>query len=248
MSGDRVVVLFRSGDESDPYEEALADAGYRGISVPVLEFEFVHSKELREVLEHPRNYDGMIFTSPRAVDAVASAMSWLPTENVIWHTKSIFAVGPKTAAELRKIGFEPTGDGSGSADMLSEHIAACTFKRSLLFLCGNRRRDELPDKLREAAIDFEELCVYHSHRKESLDLTAYAEPAWLVFFSPSGVQAVRGDGRLDLNSVRIAAIGETTGEALKQDGLRVEAIARSPTPDALTEALAAADGLLQSPR
>lgn len=244
MSGSRKVLLFRSGDESDPYEEALAEAGYTAVSVPVLEFEFVHSEELREALEHPRSYDGLIFTSPRAVEAVASAMSWLPTENIMWHSKPIFAAGPKTAAELRQIGFEPTGERSGSADMLLEHITACEFKRPLLFLCGNRRRDELPDALRQAAIDFEELCVYQSHPKESLDLTAYADPAWVVFFSPSGVQAVRDEGRLDLNSVRIAAIGKTTGEALKKDGFRVEAIARSPTPDAVAEALAAADAPL----
>lgn len=248
MSGSRVVILFRSGDESDPYEDALAEAGYTGISVPVLEFEFVHPDGLREALEHPRSYDGLIFTSPRSVEAMASAMSWLPAENMMWHSKAIFAIGPKTAAELRQIGFEPTGEGSGSADMLAEHIAACEFKRPLLFLCGNRRRDELPDRLREAAIDFEELCVYHSHPKESLDLTVNVDPAWVVFFSPSGMQAVRDEGRLDLDSVRIAAIGETTGEALRGDGLRVDAIARSPTPTALTEALATADALRQSPR
>lgn len=241
MNRPRTVYLFRSGDESDPYEEALADAGYAGISIPVLTFETVNAEKLREALEHPRSYDGLIFTSPRAVEAVASAMSWLPTENVMWHSKSIFAVGPKTASELRQIGFEPTGEGSGSAEMLSEHIAACEFTRPLLFVCGNRRRDDLPDTLREAAIDLEELCVYQSQSRESLDLAAYPEPEWVVFFSPSGVHVVQKDDRLDVDSVRIAALGETTAGALEDAGFHVDAIAREPTPNALVEALTAAD-------
>lgn len=241
MTERRIVYLFRSGDESDAYEEALDEAGYTGISISVLTFESVHADELREALEHPRSYDGMIFTSPRAVEALASAMGWLPTENVMWHAKSIFAVGPKTAHELRQIGFEPTGEGSGSAGMLAEHIAAGAFERPLLFLCGNRRRDELPDSLRRAGIDIEELCVYESHPRQTLDLTSHPKPDWVVFFSPSGIQAVMPGGYIDFSAVHVAAIGETTAEALRSGGLQVDAIAGAPTPDALVQALLAAD-------
>ncbi len=239
MTPRRIVYLFRSGDESDPYEEALAEIEYSSISIPVLAFEFVHAEDLREALEHPRRYDGLIFTSPRAVEAVASAISWLPTENILWHSKLVFAVGPKTASELRQIGFEPIAAESGSADMLATQIAAREFRRPLLFLCGSRRRDELPDKLRRTGIDFEELCVYESRPRARLDLPSHPDPDWVAFFSPSGVQAVIEDGRLDLHSMRIAAIGETTANALADFPL--QAVARAPTPEALAQAIAAAD-------
>src|SRR5690606_36881207 len=100
--GKRSVVLFRSSGESDRFEMRLQEAGFAARSIPVLEFEFVHTEALRKALEHPRDYDGLIFTSPRAVEALVSAMTWLPTENVAWHSKSIFAVGPATAAELKR--------------------------------------------------------------------------------------------------------------------------------------------------
>lgn len=239
MTRERIVFLCRSGDESDAYEAALAEAGYRAISIPVLHFEMVNQNDLREALEHPQSYDGLIFTSPRAVEAMAGAMPWLPTENVLWHMKPIFAVGPKTASELRRIGFEPTGEDSGTAAMLFEHIAASRFARPLLFLCGNRRRADLPDALRAADIKFDELCVYETHPLTDLEFSAHPAPDWVVFFSPSGVDAVLEDGRLDLSSVRIAAIGETTADALR--GFEIEAIARRPTPDSLVEAIAGAD-------
>lgn len=242
MSPDRVVFLFRSGDECDPYEVALAEAGYAGIPISVLDFEFVHSETLRAALEHPRSYDGMIFTSPRAVEAVASAMPWLPSENMLWHSKSVFAVGPRTAFELRRIGFEPVGESSGSADMLAEHISAIEFEKPLLFLCGNRRRDELPDRLRDAGIDMEELCVYETHPRTRLDLPDHLTPDWVVFFSPSGIDAVLADGRLDLSSTRIATIGSTTAAS---SPVPVHAVADSPTPDALVLAIVAADASIE---
>ena len=239
MTRERIVFLCRSGDESDAYEAALEEAGYRAISIPVLRFEMVNQKDLRDALEHSQSYDGLIFTSPRAVEAMASAMPWLPTENVLWHMKPIFAVGPKTASELRRIGFEPTGEDSGTAAMLFEHIAARRFERPLLFLCGSRRRPDLPDSLREAGIKFDELCVYETHPRKDLEFQAHPAPDWVVFFSPSGVEAVVEDGSLDISAARIAAIGETTADALR--AFKVHAVARTPTPDALVDAVTATD-------
>lgn len=235
------VVLFRSGDEADPYEEALRDAGYVCQSVPVLRFEFVNERELRNALEHPRSYDGLILTSPRAVEALTMAMPWLPTENVVWHAKAIFAVGPRTASELRAIGFDPTGEGSGSAEMLAEYVLHRDFERPLLFLCGDRRRDTLPSRLRECGITLEELCIYESHERTDLALASRPSPDWAVFFSPSGVEAVQRDQGWDLTRLRIAAIGETTSEALRSKGISVHAVAEEPTPDALALAIRVAD-------
>lgn len=234
------VVLFRAGDESDPYEAGLQEAGYDCECVPVLEFKFVNESELRQALENPRSYDGLVVTSPRAVEALTNAMSWLPTENVLWHTKAMFAVGPRTASELRRIGFNPTGEGSGSAEMLSEYIVHQDFERPLLFLCGNRRRDTLPALLSAHGVPFEELCVYASEERAELSLAARPLPDWVVFFSPTGVMVVLHDGGWDLAKVRIAAIGETTAVAVRVRGYRVGATAAEPTPDALVRAMVAA--------
>lgn len=236
MKPRNVVWLFRSGEDSDPYESALSDAGFDARSVPVLEFEWVNTRELRRALEHPKQYDGLVFTSPRAVEAFADAMPWLPSENVVWHGKSFFAVGPRTADELRRIGFDPEGEEAGSGDLLARYILGKQFEKPLLLLCGDRRRDELPDRLNAEGVALEEVCVYRTVLKDTLDLDSLPSPDWVVFFSPSGIEAVT-NADVDLSRPRIAAIGTTTASALEAYGHRVDAIAQEPSPGGVAAAI-----------
>jgi uroporphyrinogen-III synthase len=235
-------LLLRSGDESDPYEEALEADGFAVDSLAVLSFDVVHGEALRSALEHPNSYDGLILTSPRAVDALGDALPWLPAENMLWHNKASFAVGPRTADALRSIGFEPQGEESGSAEMLADLICGLTFRRPLLFLCGNRRREVLPDRLHEAGVDFEEICVYVSRPRSDLNWPIGRRPDWIVFFSPSGYEAVRQAHRANLGGARIAAIGATTAAALRSDGWEVAAVAMEPSPAGLRAAIRSAAG------
>ncbi len=208
----------------------------------VLEFDFVHREALRDALEQPNSYDGLIFTSPRAVEAVGDAMPWLPSENVRWHDKSVFAIGSATADALRAIGFDSRGEESGSAEALADFIASRSFDRPLLFLCGDRRREVLPTRLRASGIEVEELCVYESRSRSPLEWPADRKPEWVVFFSPSGYEAVSEISSELLRHVRIAAIGPVTAETLRGNGLDVAAVAGEPSPGALAAAIRAAAG------
>jgi len=70
--------------------------------------------------------------------------------------------------------------------------------RKLLFLCGDRRLDDLPNtlKIHDDLISLKELVVYKTSLNQSLDelrdLLNRADPTqlWLCFFSPSGVEAL----------------------------------------------------------
>lgn len=232
-----LVLLLRSGGARDPFERAFRKEGFDVRSIPVLEFDFVNPDGLREALEHPNNYDGLIFTSPRAVDAIGEAMPWLPSENVLWHNKSVYAVGSGTAEALRSIGFEPDGEESGSAETLANIISKRSFDRPLLFLSGDRRRDVLPTRLRSAGIQIEELCVYENRSRSPVGWPTEQVPDWVVFFSPSGFEAIREEWEERLRGVRIAAIGPTTAEVLGSAGVVVATVAGEPSPRALVEAL-----------
>jgi uroporphyrinogen-III synthase len=122
--------------------------------------------------------------------------------------------------------------------------------RPLLFLCGDTRRDELPTCLAQHSVPLEELVVYTSSSAATCDavmLSAIpaplASPAWLVFFSPRGVQAAL-DGRLHLRwpGARRAAIGPTTAEALAACAALgpAHAVAVAPNASALCVAILAA--------
>lgn len=239
-----LVYLLREAEESDPYEESLEAAGFRARSFPVLAFRLVRQEELREALGHPSAYSGLILTSPRAVEALSEAMVWLPHQQPAWHAKHVFAVGPCTAAALEEIGFEPEGEESGSGGLLaayiSQRVQAEGLEEPLLFLCGSRRREELPEHLQKEGIPFEELCVYETLLRTDLGFPDRVVPDWVVFFSPSGVEAARQAQGLDWSAVRRAALGPTTAAALEEAGWKPQAVAAEPTPEALADALRSA--------
>ncbi len=227
------VVLLRSGSEPDPYVRAFAAAGMEATCVPVLAFAFPHQEALRARLRRPEDYEGLICTSPRAVRALEEALAEGGVDAGAWRAKTAYAVGPKTAAALRALGFAPEGEESGSAEALAAVIA----NKKQLFLCGNRRRDTLPDALGEAGIPFDELVVYETRTRMDVALPEGREGDWLVFFSPSGVEAIESAPGADPSRYRKAAIGATTAAALEEHGWTAEAVADAPTPSALVRAI-----------
>lgn len=235
MPGPPDVVLLRSADEQDPYVEAFAEEELRAVCVPVLRFAFPHQDMLRERLEERARYTALVVTSPRVTRALAPLFEAEPDLEAAWEGAPVYAVGPKTAAGLKGLGLRPLGANAGNADALAEQIVEEGPEASLLFLCGNRRRDTLPNRLREAGIPFDEQVVYETHLRTDLELP----PAtWLSFFSPSGWKAVQ-QSEVDLTSYRIAAIGPTTAGALRDVGLSVEAVADTPSPEGLVLAIRA---------
>ena len=238
-----LVHLFRSPAEPDPYEAALEEAGFRCRSIPVLDFEFVDQEALRAALSHPDRYGGLLLTSPRAAEALAEALSGLPGQAVIWSAKPAFVVGPRTSERLRRLGFQPQGEHAGKAEALADVLEemAAKIDEPLLFLCGNRRRETLPERLRRSGLAFEECIVYHTYTQTSPELPEEA-PDWMVFFSPSGVEAVLRTSRVETWGARVAAIGPTTAEALEQAGLPADVVAEAPTPEALVQAVTASEG------
>lgn len=237
MSSQPLVLLLREPASPDPYEEALRANGFRASSVPVLAFDHVGQDRLQEVLSSPEKYGGLIATSPRSVRSLAGVWPRTP-ESQRWLAMPAYVVGPRTAEEMRRLGFEPVGEEAGSADVLAPLIAPSPLP--LVFLCGNRTRHVLPRRLRTAGIPFEPVLVYSTHLRDDLDFTGMERPSWVVFFSPSGLEAARHATGLDLNQIRRAAIGPTTADALESAGLPPDAVADAPDPEALARALASA--------
>lgn len=243
--GHTQVVLLRSAREDDPYEDAFRQAGFTVRCQPVLAFDQVNTAQLREKMVHPDHYAGLILTSPRAVEALEQVLGRLPERRASsWHHKSAFAVGPRTAETLQALGFSPKGQQSGSGRKLAAYINQHTFEAPLLFLCGSRRREELPALLKNGGTAYEELCVYKTRLRTDVDVTRPSVPEWLVFFSPSGVNALQRSGGEALHErVRIAAIGPTTASAAREAGWSVDAVADRPAPDALCQAVQTASRL-----
>ncbi|XP_033698023.1 uroporphyrinogen-III synthase isoform X5 [Tursiops truncatus] len=177
-------------------------------------------------LSHPEGYGGLIFTSPRAVEAVELCLE------------------KDNKTEVNKIGLHTEGENCGNAGKLAEYI--CSRESSalpLLFPCGTLKREILPKMLKDKGIPVESLTVYQTipHPGIQGNLNSYYSqqgiPASITFFSPSGlthslkhIQELSGD---NIDQIKFVAIGPTTAHALAAQGLPVSCTAESPTPQAL---------------
>ncbi|MEX0821612.1 MAG: uroporphyrinogen-III synthase [Rhodothermales bacterium] len=241
-----LAVLLRSGDEDDPYEAAFSEQGFDVRSIPVLAFKLVNLDKLRDLISRPDEYSGLMLTSPRAVDALGEVLLRGSVFLERWRGKPVFVVGSRTADGVRALGLDPVGEGSGSAQVLARLILSEPIHNQLLFLSGDRRLDELPSTLRDAGTPFAELCVYETRLRPEIDWPVDRPVDWIVFFSPSGIEAVEGTDPGLLEAVHVAAIGETTATALRDRGVEVDAVATEPNAQALSEAVRAAYDRIRS--
>ncbi|XP_042314411.1 uroporphyrinogen-III synthase [Sceloporus undulatus] len=253
--GERKLTLREDGETGYEDEIGAQELGLHGLEatlIPVLAFEFISLQAFYEKLSCPEKYCGLIFTSPRAVEAVRICLEdtskkedWKNCLREKWNTKSIYVVGKATAGLVTELGLIPQGENCGNAEKLSGYICSRESPSSLplLFPCGALKRETLPTVLREKGIALEGLTVYRTTQHPDLQtsLSNYflqqGVPASVAFFSPSGVkyclkQILKLFGDF-IPQVKFAAIGPTTAEALEAERISVSCTARSPTPQDL---------------
>nr|XP_020460852.1 uroporphyrinogen-III synthase [Monopterus albus]XP_020460853.1 uroporphyrinogen-III synthase [Monopterus albus]XP_020460854.1 uroporphyrinogen-III synthase [Monopterus albus]XP_020460855.1 uroporphyrinogen-III synthase [Monopterus albus]XP_020460856.1 uroporphyrinogen-III synthase [Monopterus albus] len=241
----------------DPYIKELASYGLHATLIPVLSFKFVSLNTLSDKLFQPEKHGGLIFTSPRAVEAVKMCLEaeermeeWTQSVKDKWNNKSIYVVGKATAALVKNLGLNPLGEDTGTAERLSHVILEREDKNipPLFFPCGSIKREVLPIALRENAMPLETLTVYQTVEHPDLEknlknyFTEQGIPASIAFFSPSGVkfclEVVQRLSGEQLTQIKFAAIGPTTQDAMTAEGLCVSCTAEKPTAEHLAAAIA----------
>ncbi|XP_008312318.1 uroporphyrinogen-III synthase isoform X9 [Cynoglossus semilaevis] len=254
-----VLLLKEPKDEfgPDPYITALATHGHKATLIPVLSFKFVSLNTLADKVFQPEKHGGLIFTSPRAVEAVKMCLEaedrreeWNRSVKDKWKTKSIYVVGKATAALVRNLGLDPVGEDTGTADVLSRVIIEREDRniRPLFFPCGSIKREVLPTALRDNGVPLETLTVYQTAEHPDLEknlknfFEEQGSPGSVAFFSPSGVKfcldVIRRLSGDQLTQIKFAAIGTTTGDAMAAEGLCVSCTAEKPTAEHLAAVIA----------
>ncbi|XP_023601026.1 uroporphyrinogen-III synthase [Myotis lucifugus] len=164
----------------------LQELGLRGLEatlIPVLSFEFLSLPTFWEKLSRPEGYGGLIFTSPRAVEAVELSLEqdgksevWKKSLREAWSAKPVYVVGNATASLVKKLGLEAEGESSGNAEKLAECI--CSREPPalpLLFPCGALKGEVLPQMLKDKGIPMESIIVYQKipHPGIQVNLDSY---------------------------------------------------------------------------
>lgn len=191
-------------------KKPLIDAGFKlmeydAISIEPLDFKI------------PDKVENAIFTSKNTVERVQSSE---------FRVQSCFCVGRKTKALLEQNGFDVIASADYGKD-LANIITEKYPDRKYTFFCGNRRRDELPDILKENNIVFEEIQVY---KTELNPKKIEGKFDGILFFSPSGVEGFCLEN--DLRNSVAFCIGRTTAKEAKTHTDRI-IVAEEPTIESL---------------
>ena len=251
------VLLFKSEKSEaglvDPYRKALENSALRCTTyfTPVLRFEPNKAglQQLRQLLQNDPP-TALALTSPRASEALALVLA----ENTLDLRKvTLYVVGAATAKPLTALGFSVCGENAGSAKKLGEIIVGAKEKQ-VLFLCGDKRRDDLPEVLARGGVECSEVVVYGSVLVEEVDIPPVFTnrqqgkelELWCVFFSPSGLDCICKDhnmGKIQpISGIKVGAIGQTTASAVENKaslGFTLCAVAEKPNPKSLVQSLEA---------
>lgn len=149
----------------------------------------------------------VVFTSMNAVDAVvAQQKGRVPG----WR---VFCVGQATAKQVEAAFGKTAIAGTAPAAVpLAQLMVAHNPPGRVVFLCGNLRRDELPDILRHHGVEVREVQVYQTQMLPQKVESGYDG---ILFFSPSAAQSFFSSNRPPASTV-LFAIGDTTARELKR--------------------------------
>ena len=192
-------------------ERLVEEALQEGISIDEISFietEAVQSIEVQQEIEQAATKSTtIVFTSMNAVEAVAE---YIDEEKPDW---TIYCMGQTTQQLVKKFFGEESIAGTGdNASDLAALVAEEAYTDEVIFFCGDQRRDELPDILRNNDMEVTEITVYHTIATPHAIKKNYNG---ILFFSPSAVDSFFSVNKITKPAM-LFAIGNTTAAAIKK--------------------------------
>jgi uroporphyrinogen III methyltransferase/synthase len=246
----RRIMVTRPRGQAERLALALEELGADVIEFPTIRIAPPSSYEgLDRAVRSLERYDWLLFTSANGVRAFFSRLLSAGKDARALHRCRVAAIGPETAAELRRRGIV--------ADVIPREFraegllaalepASMRGKRALLPR-ASEARDILPRMLRERGVEVDVVEAYRA-------VPASGDLAWaeellssgaidLVSFTSSSTVRYfvglfdKGEMRAKLGGVRAACIGPVTAATASELGLQVPVVAGDYTAAGLTEAI-----------
>lgn len=241
MSKD-TVVLTASAGAFPGLAAALAEMSIQLETRPLLRFEPpVDWGPLDTALARRGGYEAVALTSPRAAQAFAERIELC---GIVWDQAApeVWVVGSATEEALRgkapvrkpKTAPEP---GSGTAASLARAMLKAGVGSPVLFPCGDRRRDELPELLHTHGIQVDEVVCYRSVLASREQARAAMAGSTVVVVASPSVAALLAEACPAPPRPRLIAIGSTTAEAAQAAGWPPATSAAEPSTPALAASI-----------
>ncbi len=208
----------------------IRNAAEKNIWIDVLPFiatEPIENVEVQQEIENALILSATVaFTSMNAVEAVAG---FLLDDQPDW---KIYCIGNNTRQLAKKhFGDQSIAGFANDATTLAELIIDESETEELIFFCGNRRRNELPDLLKHKGIAVEEIVVYETTAISNIVKKEYNG---ILFFSPSAVESFFDVNKVSENTV-FFAIGKTTAATIRKFATNKIIVANEPGKENMFE-------------
>jgi uroporphyrinogen-III synthase/uroporphyrinogen III methyltransferase/synthase len=245
----RCVVVTRGKGGEDALAARLRALGAEVREIPSIAFAPpADPAPLDAALRDLARFEWAVFASATAVERTVDRLAALGLPVASLARLSLAAVGPATAETLaRAVRAPDLVPAEARGEAMAAALAPRVKGRRVLLPRPAEGRPELLDGLRAAGADVAAVEVYRTVPAPAAAIRPLAgwlaagEIAAVAFASPSAVRAVvagLGDGVALLRGVRLAAIGPTTAEALRGEGLEVAAQPARHTGADLADAIA----------
>ncbi len=250
LSGRRVAVT-RAREQTPELAAKLAALGAEVIELPLITVtKHIDKHTLHDVLSELGGYDWIVFTSANGVRFFFEEFHRIFDDIRSLGLLRFAAIGDTTAAAIRaehiKVECQPKV--ATAAALADELIATGSLDSAkLLVITGNLNRDELVTKLEEARAIVDRMQVYQTEKTDlsadpvAADFRARGADA-VLFASSSAVQSFVDQAAAlklakDAKRPLAGSIGPQTSETMKAAGLPIDFTAKTPSLDALVEAL-----------
>ena len=249
LRGIRVLVT-RPWAEGEPLRRSLRAAGALVLDLPTIAVGPPESYgPLDTALSILSEYDWIVFTSRNAVNAVFERLAALGSPPVVPVTLWVAAVGPATAADLRRRGvYVDAVPESAAVSFLSRELQKRGMSGTHVLLPqGNLSDRELQDDLERSGATVDAVISYQTVQPSALDRSALeavrrGEVDVVALASPSAVHNLahilssQGDCAMPRDA-RLVCIGPSTAAAVRDLNLRPASVAEEHTLDGLAQAI-----------
>jgi uroporphyrinogen-III synthase len=255
MTEPATIVVTRHEDDGGPLTHLLRGAGQNVLHWLVTAIAPPEDPTpLRNSLKNIESYDWVVFSSANAVEAVVDMLPAAPCR------PQIAAVGAATARCLQDAGWtiDLLPAEAGSAHLADALLARRPLPKRVLFPASAVALPTLAQRLREGGVHVDQVDAYRTitasgpveswHRAlddRAVDAVTFASPS-AVF----GLRAALTESYFTkIDGLVVSAIGATTADALRRNGLTVTTVApRSTLEDLAAVTLAALHARPNAPK
>jgi uroporphyrinogen-III synthase len=215
---------------------SLAELGHLVRERPLLHFVPPDDwAPLDNALANIGRYRAIGLSSPRAATALRDR--WINGNGITGALPEIWAAGQSTAARLLGFSHAHAPKRESGASALADLMLAAVVDGPVLYLCGEERRDELPERLRSAGRTVDEVVCYRAELASPNDIVAALEGTDLILIGSHRLITIAVQLELAGPRPGLICLGRATAQTARLVGWEPVAVAESPTMDAVVEAV-----------